>query len=359
MLERHQKLALYMEGALTEAPGKMGFGLLRYSPNPVACVIDSRYAGQNVQDVIDTPRSCPVVATIAEAVALGSEVFVLGIAPAGGLIPEEWWPVIDDAVASGLSIVNGLHDPIGPRYPGLFPHPPAPSPRHEPFAERGRLGQWIWDIRIEPSGLGVGTAAAAGLTNRRVLMIGTDMNVGKMTAGLEIHRLALERGIKSEFVATGQIGVTIMGSGVPLDAVRVDFASGAMEREMLRTKEADLVIVEGQGALIHPGSTANLPLLRGTCPTHLILCHRARQGTLQRNPSIKIPPLRDYLKLYEDLSEACGTFPRPVSVGVALNTANLPEDAAQAEIERIEETTGLPCTDPVRFGAAQLLEGLG
>ena len=44
-------------------------------------------------------------------------------------------------------------------------------------------------------------------------MIGTDMACGKMTAGLEIYRWALDNRIKTAFVATGQIGITLMGSG--------------------------------------------------------------------------------------------------------------------------------------------------
>lgn len=357
MLERHQRLAIYMEGALTDTPGKMGFGLLRYSPNPIACVVDSAHAGKDVQEVVDTPRSCPVVATIAEAVELGGEVFVLGIAPPGGLIPDAWWPRIDEAVASGMSVVNGLHDLVGPRYPDVIAHS-LPLGRAHGIAEKGKPEQWIWDIRVEPTGLGVGTAAARHFNNKRVLMIGTDMSVGKMTAGLELYKLALKHGIKAEFVATGQIGITIMGSGVPLDAVRVDFACGAMEREMVRTKDSDLVIIEGQGALIHPGSTANLPLLRGCCPTHLIMCHRAGQTGLQRIPEIKIPPLREYAGLYQDLAEACGTFPRPVFAGVALNTGMLGHDEARTEIEKIQAESGVPCADAVRFDAVPLLGGI-
>ncbi len=340
MLQRHQPLAIYMEGALDVDYGKMGFGILRYSPNPVACVIDSRFAGRDQQEITRIPRSCPVVATVAEAIALGAEVLVLGIAPPGGLIPEAWNPAIAEAVRGGLSIVNGLHDLLAPRYTGLKP------------------GQWIWDVRIEPEGLGVNEGRARLLPNKRVLMIGTSMAVGKMTAGLEICREAISRGVKTEFVATGQIGITVMGSGIPLDAVRVDYAAGAIEREVLRAGEAELIIVEGQGSLIHPGSTATLPLLRGSMPTHLILCHKAGMEMLNRVQWIKVPPLRDFVKLYEDLAEACGTFPRPITAGVCLNTFDMGEDEARAEVERTASETGWPVTDAVRFGCSELVDAL-
>lgn len=340
MLDRSQKLALFMEGALDVDAGKMGFGILRYSPNPLACVIDSRFTGRDAAEITRIPRSAPVVGSVEEAIALGAEVFVLGIAPPGGLIPELWYPLIDEAVGGGLSIVNGLHDLLAPRFPSLRP------------------GQWIWDIRVEPAGLSTNLGRARHLGNRRVLMIGTDMSIGKMTAGLEIWKAARERGMDAEFIATGQIGITITGTGVPLDAVRVDFACGAIEREILRHGESELIIVEGQGALIHPASTANLPLMRGAMPTHLVLCHRAGLKALKRDPTIAIPPLRDYIRLYEDLGEACGTFSRPKTVAIALDTRDFNDKEAGDWIVKTQDEVGLSVTDPVRIGPEILLDAI-
>ncbi len=341
MLDRAAPLALYLEGALLGEQAKMGLGILRYSPNQVTCVIDSTTAGQDVADVVASPRRAPIVASVDDAARLGAKVMVLGIAPPGGLIPAAWYPDIDRAVALGMNIVNGLHDLLGPKYPSLEP------------------GQWIWDIRTEPTGLQPGEGRARHLNNIRVLMIGTDMAIGKMTAGLEIHRAAQNRGLHSEFVATGQIGITITGAGIPLDAIRVDFATGAVEREVLRYAEADLIVVEGQGALLHPGSTSTLPLLRGACPTHLVLCHRAGQTTLRRLTEFAVPPFRRYAELYEDIAELIGTFPRPKTVAIALNTMDFADDdLALAECERLNQETGWVCWDPIRHGADRILEAI-
>ena len=305
-------------------------------------MIDSEAAGRDARDVTGIPRSAPIVATLAEARALGAEVLVLGIAPPGGRVPDAWWAVIDEAVRLGLSIVNGLHDRLAPRHPSLRP------------------GQWIWDMRVEPEGLTVATGAAARLPNRRVVFVGTDMAIGKMSAALEVQRAARARGIDAAFVATGQIGIAIAGRGVALDAVRLDYACGAIEREVLAHAGAALVLVEGQGSLVHPASSATLPLLRGAMPTHLVLCHRAGQRTLARIPEIAIPPLGELTRLYEDLAASCGTFPRPRTAAIALNTFHLVEAGeAMRAVRAIEDETGLPCCDPVRQGAGRLLEALG
>ena len=340
MLDPNLPLVIYLEGALGLDIGKMGYGILRYSTNPVTCVIDSAHSGKMVNDVVDLPRNAPVVADLSKAIELGAKALVLGTAPPGGNIPDSWRPVILHAVEAGLSIVNGLHEALAPQFPDL------------------KAGQVIWDIRQEPKDLAPGTGEARQLANRRILMVGTDMAVGKMTTGLEIQRVARERGIDAAFLATGQIGITISGAGVPLDAIRVDYASGAVEKETLKYRDSDWIIVEGQGSLVHPGSTANLPLMRGSMPTDLILCHRAGQTHLKRIQNIPIPPLTDLIRLYEDLATVCGCFPSAKVRAIAVNSGHLSAEEAEYEIERIRTETGLPAFDPVRDGASGLVEAI-
>ena len=57
MLDRSQPLAIYMEGQVEGNVGKMGVGILRYSPNPLTCVIDSVTAGRDVAEVTGVPRA--------------------------------------------------------------------------------------------------------------------------------------------------------------------------------------------------------------------------------------------------------------------------------------------------------------
>lgn len=338
MLDPARPIALYAEATMGLLNAKMAEGIIRYGRNPVVAVIDSRAAGRRVGELCRMQSDVPIIATLDEAIARGAEVLVLGTAPSGGRIPHEWMEVLQGAVDAGLSIVNGLHDPL-----------------NAVFGRDLRPGQWIWDVRIpvgDPPPIATGRAAALG--NTRVLMIGTDMAVGKMTAGLEIHRALEERGSDAAFLASGQIGISITGTGIPLDACRVDHASGAVERMVMEAGDRDIVIVEGQGSLLHPGSTATLPLMRGSCTNAMILCHRAGMEYLDTLENVRIPPLRDVIALNEATAAAGAALTAAPVLGIAVNTRELDTAAARAEVERIAGETGLPTTDPVRFGAAEL-----
>jgi len=338
MLNPTDPIALFMEANLDSDYGKMGFGVLRYGQNPVRCVVDSAHAGRRVGEVCGVPAfDIPVVATVAEAAAAGARALVIGVAPSGGRAPAEWDAPLREALALGLNLVNGLHDDFNARYGELL-----------------QPGQWIWDARRPAFTPPIAAGRAAELRNKRVLMVGTDMAVGKMSAGLEIHRWLREQGADAAFVATGQIGITLTGRGIPLDAFKLDHACGAVEQAVMDAGRHATVIVEGQGSLLHPGSSATLSLLRGACPTHLIMCHRAGAIALRAPAAVRMPPLADFIRLNEEVAQVCGSLTRAVTIGVALNTAHLDAAAARAAITATAREVNLPVADVVRDCAGKL-----
>ena len=124
----------------------------------------------------------------------------------------------------------------------------------------------------------------------------------------------------------------------------------------MQEKEKDIVIVEGQGSILHPGSTATLPLMRGTCPTHMILCHLAHKDTLRSPDWVKVPNLLSFIKLNEELANVLGTYANSKVVGIALNTSRLDENDAKNYIAKVETETGLPAADVVRFGGDKIFD---
>ena len=337
MLDEFKKVAIYMEGHIYTDYGKMGLGVLRYLKNDIVAVIDSQNDGKNTKECLSIERSVPIVKNLELAISKGAEVLILGIAPSGGKIPKSWLLIIDKAISKNLSIINGLHDTLSSKYKNKL-----------------KDNQWIWDVRIPQFIPKIASGKAAKLNNKRILCVGTDMAVGKMTTSLEIYKWAIENKIKASFIATGQIGITITGNGIPLDAYKVDHACGAVENMVLQKSNDDWVFIEGQGSLLNPGSTASLPLIRGSCATHMILCHRADFLTLRDYRHIKIPDLNKVIKLYEDLATACGSYPKAKIIGISLNTSKLNSKEAKKAVNSLESLTNLPVTDVIRYGPEKL-----
>ena len=373
MLSAAAPVVLLLHHGLDNLIGKTGLTLLRYRSGPILAVIDPDHAGGCLREITGIDRAVPVVASMAEALPLlssagsrsaggidaGTPVAVVGLAPAGGRLDEGVRADLEIALQAGLCLASGLHTRLGDD-----PH----------LAALVQPGRWIWDLRQEPADLAVAAARAADLPGHRWLAVGSDMSVGKMSACLELQAAALERGLDARFVGTGQAGILISGRGVALDAVRVDYAAGAVEQAVLAAAEGagahTLVLVEGQGSFCHPGSTATLPLLRGSQPTELLLVHRAGQETIRNHPQIPLPPLTELIATVEAMAalarphqpspgDAPDTPQGPPKVrAIALNTGHLAAAAAAEAIATAAALTGLPCHDPVRAGGSGLLDAL-
>lgn len=340
---RHLILA---DGDFTPLLSKTANSVIRYQPERVVAVLDRSKVGQTAQDVLGFGGAIPVIGSMAEGLALGANSVLIGIAPVGGGLPETWHAWLLEALEGGCDIVSGLHTFLG----------------NDPvLAEAARAhGRTITDIRKPPANLPVSSGRARDLDALVVLTVGTDCNVGKMTSQLQLVGGLRDRGLRTHFVATGQTGIMIEGWGIGVDAVVADFIGGAAEEITLKGAEgADVVLVEGQGSINHPGySGVTLGLLHGSCPDAMILCHQASRkyiGDYRKAAWLALPPLAEYVRLYETMANL--VHPSKV-IGIALNTYDLSEDEAREACRKAREETGLPVTDPVRFDAAPLLDAL-
>jgi D-glutamate N-acetyltransferase len=317
--------------------GKTARGVMRYAPEKVVALLDTERAGETEQDF-------PVVGTVDEGVALGPTAALVGVATAGGRFPPRFREQIEQCIAAGLDVENGLHEFL------------TNDARFVALAREHNVE--LRDLRKPPSDLNVPTGANLEVPARIVLTVGSDCAIGKMTVALELDREAKRRGIKSQFVPTGQTGIAIAGWGISVDAVVADFIAGAAERLVVEGHDrgGELLLVEGQGSLIHPQySGVTLGLYHGSAPHLLVLCHQAGERYVNEDERYPIPPLSQLVELHERMS----LLSRPARVAcVALNTRNLDEDAARAAVAAARAETGLPVGDPVRFGAGELVDAL-
>jgi uncharacterized NAD-dependent epimerase/dehydratase family protein len=333
-----RRLLLIAEGHSADPHyGKTARGLMRYRPEEVVAVLDTERAG-------DTQDGFPIVGSVEDALRFEPTTAFVGVAPAGGKLPQAWREVLEAAIAKGMDVESGLHDFVSddPELVGLA----------------GRHGVELRDLRRPPADLNVPTGANLEVPARIVLTVGSDCAIGKMTVSLELDLEARRRGIASQFVPTGQTGMAIAGWGIAVDAVVADYVAGAAERLVVEGHErgGELLLVEGQGSLLHPAySGVTLGLTHGSAPHAYVLCHLAGQRFVDENPRFPMPPLPEVVELYERTSLVA----RPARVlAIALNTRELDDDGARAAVEATEAETGLPADDPVRFGAAKLLDAI-
>jgi uncharacterized NAD-dependent epimerase/dehydratase family protein len=330
-----RRYAVLAEGRFSDRHAKTAHGLIRYGRDEVVAVIDSTLAGKSVREIMpELGRDAPIVGSLEEALERSPTSILVGLAPAGGRLPEEWMDALRAAADAGLEIVSGLHQRLGAEFPG----------------------KRVWDVREPPADIPLFSGDGFGVEPKIVLTVGTDTAIGKMTATLEIERAAGEAGVGAEFVATGQTGIIIAGWGICVDAVISDFVAGASEQLVLEAarRDPDLILVEGQGSLGHPAySGVTLGLLHGSCPDCLVLC--AAPPDEEVFAGVPRPEPSRLARLYEEV--AALVKPAPV-VAVSVNTRGLGDAEADEFVARVAEETGLPAADPFRTSAAPILDAV-
>src|SRR5215213_362238 len=100
---------VYAEGQFGTPASKTGHSVIRYSGDRVVAVLDSKHAGKTVSDVLGFGGDIPIVASIDDGVARGADSLLVGIAVAGGGLPDAAHAAIHSAIERGLEIWNGLH----------------------------------------------------------------------------------------------------------------------------------------------------------------------------------------------------------------------------------------------------------
>ena len=334
-------MVLLTEGRLGTFSSKTATSLVRYKRKEVVAVLDSTRAGENLEDIIEIGEGIPILSSIEETLPLKPTALVLAVATVGGFIPDEWRCLIRAAIEKGMDIINGMH---------VFLNDDPELSRLATAAEVE-----IWDTRKAPSNIQIAQYKAQELQNLRVLTVGADSSIGKMVTALEITNAAKQAGWDADFVATGQIGMMISGSGIAVDAVVADFISGATESMVLERSHREILIVEGQGTIVHPMySGVSLGLLHGAAPQALVLCHQPGRA-LMRNAPVRIPSYADLIHLHEEISRPL--FPTQV-IAISLNCSGMTMEDARRAVDEVHRESGLPVTDCIKFGCDPIIEAL-
>ncbi len=271
----------------------------------------------------------------------GAKTLVIGVANRGGMISEAWKAELVAALEMGYDLASGLHNLL----------------RDEPdlAAAATANGGQMFDVRVPQMRYPIGNGVKR--TGKRCLAVGTDCSVGKMYTALAMDKEMRARGMKSTFRATGQTGILVTGSGVPLDAVIADFMAGSVEILTPDNDEDHWDHIEGQGSLFHASySGVTMALIHGGQPDALVLSHEPTRTHMRGLPDYGLPSLEALRDTALPLARVVN--PKAEIVGVSVNTAAMGEDEALSYLEGVETRMGLPSVDPFRQGAARLVDAL-
>jgi uncharacterized NAD-dependent epimerase/dehydratase family protein len=323
---------IFLGSETDETYAKTGAGVAHWSPEKV--MGQFHLPGGNVDLGLQEH-------TIESAAKAGAKTLLIGTALVGGGIPASWTEVLIKAMAQGMDIVAGVHTRL--------------NDIEELATAAKEYGVALIDVRVPPKNLPVGTGKKR--SGKRLLTVGTDCALGKKYTAIAIAKALQEMGKKATFRASGQTGIMISGSGIPIDAVVADFISGAAETLSPDNDADHWDIIEGQGSIFHPGYAAvSMGLLMGSQPDAFVVCHQAGRTHISGWPEFEVPSIREVIERTIDIGKQTN---KDIScIGISVNTSKLTDQEARDFLASLENVFELPATDPIRFGVEKIVRNL-
>ncbi len=343
-----EKALILTEGHTAERSAKTAHGLLRISRRyEITGLVDGNFGKADTKGLVEGGKTVPVFNSVNSGVeSTGASILIIGVAPAGGKLPENMRKAVEDALKMGLSVVSGLHEFL------------SEDPKLRRMAESS--GAQITDIRKSPpvSELKGFSNLASKISAPRIPVMGTDSSIGKMTTAWYISDALEKEGINAAMVATGQTGL-LQGAryGTPLDSIQGDYMVGMLEKEIWRAYKdgAEVIIIEGQGALSHPvyvcGSRA---ILSASRPEQVILQHapaRKERGYHSDELHLPMPDIRYEMQLIKVFSGAD-------TMAIGINHEGMSHSEVQKTEEDYEREFGIPAFDPLLDGVSKAVKGI-
>ncbi len=323
---------------------KTAHGLIRGSERfEIVGVIDEYSQGQDAGTVLDGhERGIQVYADIAAAKAQhpGLRYCIIGVATSGGILPEAMLVVVRQAIASGLSVVNGLHDYLTER-PDLVELAQAHQVElldvRRP-KKRADLHFWSGEIYEVKTPI--------------IALLGMDCNMGKRTTTRFIMEACQQVGLNAQMIYTGQTGWLQGGKyGFIFDSTLNDFISGEMEHAIVscdRETKPDLILLEGQSSLRNPSGPCGSEYLVSANAKLVILVHAPKRTYFHDEPDWgPIPSVETEIELI-------GMYGSKV-IALALNTGGCTREEAFAFQKQYEQQLGIPVLLPLEEGVQKVL----
>jgi len=339
---------VYSEGFFGEMDGKTANGLVRSSEiYEIVGVIDSTKSGQDAGEVLDGKKNGILIyKDLDDAIKhidKPIEVFIYGIAPLSGDFSKGDIQLMENAMQKSMNIVSGMHTFLSD---------------NEAFMQKAKqYGVKVTDVRkfANKNLKRVFSGDILKVKAPRIAVLGTDGAIGKRTTATVLTNALNEAGLKAVMISTGQTGL-MQGAkyGAPMDAIPGHFAAGVVEGEILKAWEnehPDIFIVEGQGALTHPGYLSSCAISRGSQASGVILQYAPTREVMGDYPNFAMPTLEYAIELNE-------LFTRSPVLAITINHEKMDDQMLKETIVAYETTYNRPTADILKMGANKVVEAI-
>ena len=340
-----RRAIVYCEREFLTANGKTAHGLVRHTDRyQIVGVVDSTAPVGDAGEILDGKnRGIPLFASLEEAYSkTAPKVFIVGAVSEGAVLPEGYDQAVAWALSRGLDVVSGLHYFLSD---------------NERFASMAaKNGCSITDVRkIFRDYKRFYTGEISQVDSIRIASLGTDSAIGKRTTSvLLVHELR-RRGRKADMIFTGQTGwMQGWPHGVVLDAMINDFVSGGIEGAILdswRDEKPEVIIIEGQGSLVHPFFPGGFEIMAAGQIHGFILQDAPGRPHLDGFPGFPMPDPGRVVKIAKLLSQRS-------LIAIGLNHEGLSQEEVEKEKTKLEKRFKVPVEDPVVDGVARMADAI-
>lgn len=267
---------------------------------------------------------------------------VIGVASAGGILPEEMREDVILALNNNISIVNGLHSILNQ------------DSQLKKIADNNNVK--IHDVRMSKSrdSLSFWSGKIYNVKSPKIVVLGTDCGLGKRTTAKLVVEELEKHDISSDMIYTGQTGwMQGWDYGFIFDSTLNDFVSGELERSIYqcyKDKKPEFILIEGQAALRNPS---------GPCGSEFLISANVDGVILQHSPKRKhfdgwehVDAIMPSLESEIDLIKSYGKD----VIAITLNTQGMTEQEKIYHKNLINTDFGIPVFLPIDEGMDGIVE---
>ena len=339
-------------GKFNTKSSKTAHGLLRGSRRfNIISVIDEELYGNFVHVnkhgkiyISKEKSNIPIFKNINSFLQAGISVkyCIIGVASAGGKLPDKMRKDIKISIENNISIINGLHSILNN------------DKELKNLADKNNVQ--IHDIRSSKSrdDLKFWSGDIYSVKVPKIVVLGTDCGLGKRTTAKLIVEAMNNSNIKSDMIYTGQTGwMQGWDYGFIFDSTLNDFVSGELENSIVRCyKETkpEYILIEGQAALRNPS---------GPCGSEFLVSCNVDGVILQHSPKRKYYDGWEHVgalmpSLYSEI-ELIKSYGKEV-IAITLNTQGMTDQEKISHKKLITNDLNVPVFLPIDEGVDGIVE---